>query len=131
MTNTRPEDLSAAIQSELTIYAKDIQERVDTAGLKAIKELVKRTKATAPVGKSHAHFRDKIAYKVESDATASGMKRYLWYVKPPDHALTHLIVNGHQTRNGGRTKGNSFLQDALDEVLPQYQRDVEEAIKNE
>ena len=57
------------------------------------------------------------------------MKRYIWYVKAPDHRLTHLLVHGHATRNGGRTKANPFLKNALDDVLPEYERAVEEAVK--
>ena len=45
------------------------------------------------------------------------------------HRLTHLLVHGHATRNGGRTKANPFLKNALDAVLPEYERAVEEAVK--
>ena len=56
--------------------------------------------------------------------------RATWYVKAPDYRLTHLIVHGHATKDGGRTRGNPFLKNALDEVLPEYEREVEEVLKN-
>jgi hypothetical protein len=31
--------------------------------------------------------------------------------------------------NGGRVPGDPFLKNALDEVLPDYEKDVEEALK--
>ena len=55
---------------------------------------------------------------------------YIWYVRAPAHRLTHLLVHGHATKDGGRTKGDPFLKNALDEVLPEYEQRVEEAIKN-
>lgn len=126
--NIDPNQLNEAIGRELGIYSKNITEKVKSLTESAAKELVSRTKATAPIG-PRGTFHKNIAQKKTKD-TAFGSE-HTWYVKPPDHALTHLIVNGHQTRNGGRTKSNPFLQNALDEILPQYQHDVEEAIKNE
>lgn len=129
MANTiNPGDLSDAISSELKLYAKDIQERCAKAGEASIKELVKRTKATAPVGKrKYDHFKDSISYKKFSERI--GSTRYVWYVKAPNYRLTHLLVNGHQTRNGGRTRANPFLRNALDEILPQYEQSIKEAIQ--
>ena len=57
------------------------------------------------------------------------MTRHIWYVKAPDHRLTHLLVHGHATRNGGRTKPDPFLHNALADVLPEYEKAVEEAVK--
>ena len=52
-------------------------------------------------------------------------------MKAPCHRLTHLLVHGHETRDGGRTRPDPFLKNALDRVLPEYERDVEEAIKGD
>ena len=57
------------------------------------------------------------------------MKKFIWYVRPPDHRVTHLLVKGHATRNGGRTKADPFLRNALDQVLPEYEKAVEESLK--
>ena len=60
-----------------------------------------------------------------------GTKKYIWHVKAPDHRLTHLLVHGHATRNGGRTKADPFLQNALDTVLPEYETAVKEAVQSD
>jgi hypothetical protein len=60
-----------------------------------------------------------------------GQKRFIWHVKAPDYRLTHLLVKGHATKDGGRTKANPFLQNALDQVLPEYEKEVEEAVKSD
>ena len=126
--NIRPNDLGAAITNELTVYHKNVIERVNECGREAIKKLVKKTKATAPVGE-RGSFKKNITSQ-ETDA-GRGMKRFTWGVKAPDHRLTHLLVNGHATKNGGRTAGDPFLADALAQVLPEYEKDIEEAVAND
>lgn len=122
----KPEDLGKAISQELTVYHAGIVEMLDAAGAAAVKKLVKLTRSTAPEG-ARKQFRRNIASKVLKKGKNGST--YVWYVKPPDHRLTHLLVHGHATRNGGRTKGSPFLQNALDTVLPEYEKAVKEAVK--
>lgn len=122
----KPEDLGAAISQELTIYHQNVVGRIETAGADAVKKLVKLTRSTAPEG-ARKQFRRNIASKIlKKDKNGS---TYVWYVKPPDHRLTHLLVHGHATRDGGRTKASHFLQNALETVLPEYEKAVKEAVK--
>jgi hypothetical protein len=122
----KPGDLAGVIEQELTLYHRGIVESVDKAGDSAIKKLVKLTKSTAPKG-ARKSFRKNIAGKLlRKDQNGS---TYVWYVKPPDHRLTHLLVHGHATKNGGRTKADPFLKNAVDQVLPEFEKDVEEAIQ--
>ena len=120
------EDLGAAIQEELTIYHENVVEALDAAGDKAVKALVKQTKATAP--KDRGEFRKAISGK-RLKKTSRG-STHVWYVKAPHYRLTHLLVHGHATRDGGRTKADPFLKNAIDQVLPEYEKDVEEALQN-
>lgn len=121
----KPEELAKAIQKELTIYTEGVTERVNAAGRTAANKLKKLTKATAPV--ASGSFRKNIAVK-EVDA-GNGMKKFIWYVKAPDHRLTHLLVHGHATKTGGRTKADPFLANALKVVEPEYEKAVEEAVR--
>lgn len=124
----KPSDLGAAIEQELTIYHESLTERVNAAGKSAVAKLKKLTKANAPV--ASGSFKRNIATKEET-APGTGMKRFIWYVRAPDHRLTHLLVHGHATRNGGRTKADPFLKNALDTVLPEYEESVKEALKSD
>ena len=117
--------LGDAIAEELTLYHEDVLEKIDAAGEAAVKDLVKKTKATAPV--ASGSFKKHIAWKKVDKGL--NHKTFVWHVKAPDHRLTHLLVHGHATRTGGRTKANPFLKDALDVVLPAYEQAVEEAVK--
>ena len=123
--SVKPENLAAALQRELSLYSDEVVDRVNQAGRESAKKLEKLTKATAPV--ASGSFKRNIATK-EVDA-GHGMKKFIWYVRPPDHRVTHLLVKGHATRDGGRTKADPFLRYALDQVLPEYEKAVEESLK--
>lgn len=117
----KPDGLAQAIEQQLTIYAKDVTEKVDKAGEAAMKELVQRTKATAP--KLTGDYRRHISSKKEEGPRGT---RYIWYVKSPEHRLTHLITKTH----AHRSTADPFLQNAVDEVIPAYEQAVEEVIQN-
>jgi hypothetical protein len=123
----KPEKLADAIAEQLTLYHSDVNEKLDKAGAKAVRDLVALTRATAPVG-ARGNFKRSIASK-QLTKSKNGSK-YVWYVKAPDHRLTHLLVHGHATKDGGRTKADPFLENALDTVLPMYEEAVKEVLKN-
>lgn len=125
------EDLGDAIAETLTVYGKETQDKVNKAGRKAIKEVVRKTKDTAPFNARayHEHYADMITSKTEK--TRTGDEKHIWYARSPGHRLTHLLVRGHETRDGGRTRADPFLQNALDDVLPDYEKDVREAVKSD
>jgi len=121
----KPGDLGKAIEQQLIGYHEDIVKRINAQSEAAVKSLVKKTKATAP--KRTGDYRKNIASKLLKENVNGNT--YVWYVKKPLHRLTHLLVHGHETVNGGRTKGDPFLRNALDAVLTEYEKNVEEAIK--
>lgn len=119
--------LGQAVSEILTIYSTDVENAVEKATKESINDLVRKTKATAPV-RYRGKFKRAIASKKLDSRRGS---KYVWYVKAPEHRLTHLVVHGHAKRNGGRTRGNPFLQNALNEVLPEYEHKIEEAVGHE
>lgn len=120
--------LPEAISKELTIYGNNVINGVKKQAKKSMDQLVKDTKATAPVGKREKHYRDSIKSKkqLENDRSVS----YLWYVEGSDYRLSHLLENGHALRNGDRVPGTHFIKNASDPILSQYIKAVEEVIKN-
>lgn len=121
-------ELGQAIEQELTQYHRSVLARVNNAGEDAVKALVKKTKATAP--KQSGAFRRAITYKEDTNP-ATGDKRFTWGVKAPHYRLTHLLAHGHAKATGGRVEGDPFLENALNEVLPTYEKAVEEAITDD
>ena len=127
MANIRPEELSKVLAQELGVYTDGVLDRLDKLTKDSAEKLVNLTRSTAPVGA-----RKKYAKKIACQRTEKSKTRgvaYTWYVKSPEHRLTHLLVNGHATRDGGRTKPNPFLENALNEVLPDFEREIEEVFQ--
>lgn len=127
-TTIDPSELGEAIQEQLKLYHESVIDQVNAAGEKAIKKLVSLTKKTAPV--RTGDYKKSLTYTAEENP-ATGDKEFTWGAKAPHHRLTHLLVKGHPTPNGGRTQSDPFLANALDTVLPEYEKDVEEALKND
>lgn len=125
--NIKPDALGRAIEQELTIYSKAVIEGLDKESADAVKKLVKLTKATAPKG-ARGSFKESISSKLLQKSSRGS--KYVWYVKPPDHRLTHLLVHGHATKDGGRTKADPFFENALAQVLPEFENKVKEVIEN-
>ena len=123
----KPEDLGGALAEQLTLYHESVIENVNAAGEKAIKALVKKTKATAPKGK-RGDFRKAITYQKQRGVF--GDVRCIWGAKAPKHRLPHLLVHGHLKEDGSRVAGDPFLVNAIDQVRPEYEKKVEEAIES-
>lgn len=128
MSTTIPvSELGDAIAEYLNSWDKDLTEAVSNQAKKSTKELVEKTKATAPVGHRDKHYRDSISM---TRRKSSRTDTYIWYVKGPDYRLSHLLEKGHALRNGGRVEGTHFIQKATDPILEQYVNAIEEIIKN-
>ena len=127
-------EMGTAIENELEIYSREVQDAVIDVTETWMRTLVRKTKQTAPKGRRNGQFRKNITADFRELRRTKGLHgrtiRATWYVKAPDYRLTHLLVHGHATKDGGRTKANPFLQNALDHVLPGYEHELEEAIRN-
>lgn len=124
MANITLDRLGDAIAEELELYHQDVIERVNAAGEKAIKDMVKKAKASAP--QRTGKLKKAITYKAINQG--NGAKKFVLYAKAPTHRIFHLAVHGHATATGGRARGNPFLKNAVDAVLPVYEEDIEEAM---
>lgn len=127
-------EFGAAMVQALELYDKEVQEGIAQVTEKWTLELVRKTKATAPKGPRNGQFKKNITANFRDLRQAKALQQRdvhgIWYVKAPDYRLTHLIVHGHATKDGGRTRANPFLQNALDTVLPEYEKGIEEVLKN-
>ena len=128
MSNIPIDQLSETINKELTLYSQNVIDGIKKEAKKSANQLVKQTKATAPVGHRKKHYRDSIKAKKMTDSVSD--ISYLWYVDGPDYRLSHLLENGHALRNGGRAEGTHFIKNASDPILQQYLQSIEEVIKN-
>lgn len=124
------QDLTDQLFNQMMLYNKDIKEKVEAVSQECIKELVEKTKQTAPVGNTRRrHFRDSITYSPQKKALAR--VSYLWHVKAPDYRLAHLLENGHAKVNGGRVEGTHFISKANDEVQKKYEEKIGEILRGD
>lgn len=121
------DDLADAIGERLTVYQSETARKILGVTKSTMKRFVKITKQTAP--RRTGKFAKAIRSTVE-DNGITGSKG-IWYVGGKEYHLTHLLVNGHQLRQGGRTKGDPFLENALESVADEYIKGIEEAVKND
>ena len=120
------DDLDKAIAELLDSYSAEVRHKVYYATKETIEKLVKLTKERAP--RKTLKYKGKIrkegtfARRITSIMQDNGNhgSKGIWYVKSPDYRLTHLIVHGHQLRNGGRAQGNDFLEKSVEEASRDY-----------
>lgn len=128
-------ELNTQLEQVLTIYSEEINEKLREVTRESMKQLVKETKATAPRGRRNGQYRKQITADYSGlKNSARGLRgqdvNAVWYVKAPDYRLTHLLVYGHATKNGGRTAANSFLHNARDKVVAEYEQKVQEVLSD-
>lgn len=128
MVNVDIEHLAEAINRELTIYSAEVTDTIKRGTKEHMDDLVKKTKATAPVGRRKKHYRNNITSKM-TEESINGVT-YTWYVKGPDYRLSHLLENGHATKKGGRVEGTHFIAQASEEVISSYTQWIEEVLRN-
>lgn len=122
------DNLASAIEEQLTLYEKGVTEGIRKQTDKSMRQLVRETKDTAPVGHRKKHYRDSITSKVTKNTYREYEKQ--WYVKGPDYRLSHLLNNGHQLRDGGRYEGTQFITKATVSIVKDYEDAVREVLKN-
>ena len=128
------DELNTQLNRVLTIYSEEMKEKLRDVTRDSMKQLVKETKATAPRGKRNRYRKQITADYTGVKKRVMGLKgqdiNAVWYVKAPDYRLTHLIVHGHATRNGGRTSANPFLENAREKVVREYEQKVQEGLSS-
>lgn len=122
------DQLSETIEQELTLYSKAVIDGVKKQAKTSMDQLVKETKATAPVGHRKKHYKDSIKSRKESESDRA--VSYVWYVDGSNYRLSHLLENGHVLRNGGRYAGTHFIQNAAVPILEDYVKQCEEVCQN-
>lgn len=124
--------LADTIEQRIVRYSKFVNECMVEITEIAMKDLVQKTKDTAPVGKRNKHYKNNITSKVLKKRRVGYGQTYreVWYVKGPDYRLSHLLNNGHALRNGDRYTGTNFIGKAYIEVSDNYLKALARVIEN-
>ena len=130
MANVSVDQLAAEIANELAEYSQDRVEKVNVSSEAVGKAAVKRLKQTSP--KRYGKYAKSWTMKTEPEV-GQPHKRIV-HVKAPHYRLAHLLEYGHAVANAGpgkkdRVDGIPHIRPAEEEVIREFAREVEEAIK--
>ena len=114
------------IEKELTLYGDNVMKGVRKETDRSMRNLVKETKGTAPVGKRSRHYKDSITSKITRNDSL--FYEQTWYVRGADYRLSHLLNNGHALRDGGRYAGTKFITKASVSIIKDYEKAIEEVL---
>ena len=111
----------------LNEYSDDVQEEISNAAENLANQAASELRASSGTYKIRTGKYNK-GWKVNT-------KRGRGYINCTVHnatnwQLTHLLENGHTTRNGGRTKAFVHIKPVEEKYVNQYTKDVEKIIKN-
>ena len=115
-----------AIEKELTLYGDNVMKGVRKETDRSMRNLVKETKGTAPVGKRSRHYKDSITSKITRNDSL--FYEQTWYVRGSDYRLSQLLNNGHALRDGGRYAGTKFITKASVSIIKDYEKAIEEVL---
>lgn len=126
MSDTVPVDgLKDAIMDKLHEYTAEVTEDIKKAEDITAKECVKNLKADSPIGatgKYQKGWRATVAFENPIE------KRTVIHNK--EYRLTHLLENGHATRNGGRTRKFPHIKKNEEKANAAFEKRIREAIEN-
>jgi len=125
MATVKIDQLAAEIAKGLADYSQDVVEKVNVSSEKVGKAAVKKLKQTSP--KRYGNYAKSWAMKTEPEV-GQPHKRIV-HVRAPHYRLAHLLEYGHAKVGGGRVEGRPHIRPAEEEVIREFTREVEEAIK--
>lgn len=111
----------------LNEYSYEVQEGIETTAQKIANLAVADLKATTGTYKVRTGKYNK-GWRVNTKKGRGEINCTVW--NATDWQLTHLLENGHTTRNGGRTRAFVHIKPVEDKYVNEYTKDVEKIIKN-
>ena len=121
----QPDELAAAIMQNLQQYTDKVTAGIKKAEDKTAKECKENLEADSPVGVTGKY---KKGWKVTVTANTPLEKHTVIHNK--EYRLTHLLEDGHATRNGGRTRAFPHIKPNEEKANAAFELRAEEVIRN-
>lgn len=117
--------LADAISETLQQYSDDVIDGIKNAEDITAKECKENLAADSPVGATGKYQKGWMV----TVTTNTPLKKYT-VIHNKEYRLTHLLENGHATRNGGRTRAFSHIKPNEEKANAAFETRVEEVIRN-
>lgn len=118
--------LAKEIADALSTYSNEVVEKINVSSEKVGKAAVKRLKQTSP--KDNGAYAG--SWSMKTIEVINLPTRRVIHVTAPQYRLTHLLEFGHVKVGGGRVSAKPHIRPAEQEVIEQFTKEVEEAIRD-
>ena len=114
------------ISKILSNYVDDIQEGITESADKIAEESVGELKATSSTYQIRTGKYNK-GWRVKKDKGRNYVHNTIH--NKTDYQLTHLLENGHKTRNGGTTRKFVHIAPVEQQAVERFEKEVENIVK--
>lgn len=138
-SNIKPEQLANEVIKQLNRYSEEVSEGIEKASKDVSNygtKLLKTTTFPQPssTGDSFPSTRRRWKNYASSWKVTNTSKKAKGFIRNTIHnekhyRLTHLLEYGHATRNGKRTRAFEHIKPIEEELIKEYENEVEEIIK--
>lgn len=118
------QNLADLIEGGLKNYRNEVQEKLNKAADETAKDTVKELKATSP--KRYGNYGKSWTTKKEKQG---GSETQIVHNKK-HYQLTHLLENGHATKNGGRTRAFVHIKPAEQNAIKGFEEKVRDSLES-
>jgi hypothetical protein len=119
------QDFSKAVENTLKEYGLSVTLRMNEAVEKVGNNAADLLKDTSPKRKGGGKYAKSWVCTKTSD---SPLETTVIVHNKKHYRLTHLLENGHATRNGGRTKAQPHIKPAEEQAISEFIKAAKEAI---
>lgn len=118
------------INEILNDYSHDIQEAITEEAIKIAKDGQYKLKNSSPISKKSTPHKGRYAkgWRVKTEKGRGFVNCTIY--NETDYQLTHLLENGHLTRNGKKTTPIKHIEPVHDECCDEFEKGVENIVKN-
>ena len=127
--NCNPSDFAAKVAAALHDYSSSVLRTISAETVTCGKDCVAELKRTSPRRKGPHGGDYARSWAVTKESSSGGLVVSCVIHNKRHYQLTHLLENGHETRNGGRTKPQPHIKPAEDRVVATYLQRAKEAIE--
>ena len=121
------ENLQKEVMNYLEDYVEDIEEGVIEVTDKLSKEAVKEVRQASPRRQGTRKNPYWKGWTRKKDTKSK--RRYVMKIhNKTNYQLTHLLENGHATRNGGRTKAQPHIRPVEEKYNKLYEKEIKAVI---